>query len=119
MSIIENAGRSVVRGLAADQAQRLGSRIEESASGLKSEAGRRIEGLAAQIRNLGRDVESPLEAGRLARELEKTADYIRYRRSSDIAADTWRFVKTSRTVWVAGGVLAGLLVYTLTRRSSE
>lgn len=117
MSLIENAGRSVARGLTVDQAQRVSSRIEESASGLKSETGRRIESLAAQIRNLGRELDSPLEAGRLARELERTADYVRYRRSTDIAADTWRFLKRSRAVWVAGGLAAGLLVYSLTRRS--
>ncbi len=117
MSLIDSAGRSVARGLTIDQAQRLGSRIEKSADGLKSETGRKIESLAAQIRSLGRDVESPLEAGRLARELERTADYVRYRRSSDIAADTWRFVKSNRSVWIAGGIAAGLFGYLLTRRS--
>ncbi|MEJ2079132.1 MAG: hypothetical protein P8020_06475 [Acidobacteriota bacterium] len=116
MSVIGNAGRSVARGLAIDQAQRLGSRIEKSTGNLKSETGRRIESLAAQIRSLGKDLESPFEAGRLARELQRTADYVRYRRSSDIAADTWRFVKTNRSVWVAGGIAAGLLGYLLTRK---
>lgn len=119
MSIIESAGRSVARGLTVDQAHRIGSRIEEKASGFKSETGRRIEGLAAQIRSLGKELESPIEAGRLARELERTADYVRYRRSSDIVADTWRFVSRSRGVWIAGGIAAGLLVYTLIRRSSD
>lgn len=117
MTFINSAGRSVARGLTIDQAQRLGSRIEKSTDGLKSETGRRIESLAAQIRSLGKDVESPLEAGRLARELERTADYVRYRRSSDIAADTWRFVRSSRGVWVAGGIAAGILGYLLTRRA--
>jgi hypothetical protein len=117
MGYVEKTGRSVIRGLSRDQAGRLENRLEESTTGLKSEAGRRIESLAAQIRKLGVDLESPFEAGRLARELERTADYLRYRRSIDMAGDAWDAIRHSPVAWAAGAAVGALLVYGVVRRT--
>ena len=116
MSILENTGKTVIRGVTRDKMSRIGERIENTTSGLKSESGRRIESLAAQIRRLGDELESHAEAGKIARELEKTADYLRYRRTSDIAEDAWNLVRTNRAFWVAGAFLGGVLVYSVVRR---
>ncbi len=116
MSILKNTGRTVIRGVTKERISRVGEQIETGTSGLKSESGRRIESLAAQIRRLGDELESSSEAGRIARELEKTADYLRYRRTSDIAEDAWNVVRNNRAFWVAGAFLGGALVYSVVRR---
>jgi len=117
MNILEDTGRAVIRGVTREKIGRVGEHIESGTAGLKSESGRRIESLAAQIRRLGDELESSAEAGRIARELEKTADYLRYRRTSDIAEDAWHLVRTNRAFWVAGAFLGGVLVYSVVRRA--
>jgi len=110
-------GKTIARGIAQHQASRVKERVEDSTVDFRLEAGQRIEGVAEQIRLLGRRFESSDEAHMLARRLERLADYLRYRPSSEIAGDAWEAARRYRVLWIAGGMFGVVLLYRLLRRS--
>ena len=75
-----------------------------------------MEALADQIRELGGRFDRHTEAHSLARRIERSSDYLRYRPTSQIAGDAWDTVRSSPVVWIGGGLLAGLLAYRLISR---
>jgi hypothetical protein len=97
---------------------RVKDRIDESTEGFKFEAAQKIESLAEQIRHLGEDSKAHAEAGSIARRLERTADYLRYRPTSDIAEDALDTVRESKAFWIAAGLLVGILIYRSVRAHS-
>lgn len=106
------AGRSYARGVVSEKM----SGIEKSADGFKGEAADLIESLADQIKDLGRQFERSEEAAGVARRLEKTADYIRYRPAAEVAGDTWAVVKRYRLLWITGGLLGGIIIARLAQK---
>jgi len=66
-----------------------------------------MELLAGRIRRLA----TPSRTRAVARSLEKSADYLRYRAADDIARDAWHAVNR-KPVWItAGTALGGLIAY--------
>jgi hypothetical protein len=113
----DGLGKTIARGIAQHQASRVKERVENSTVDFRLEAGQKIEGLAEQIRLLGNRFESSDEAHLLARRLERLADYLRYRPSSEIAGDAWEAARRYRLLWITGGMFGVVLLYRLLRRS--
>jgi hypothetical protein len=103
------------KGIARETTTDIRDRIEKPADRFKSEAADRVEGVADQIRQLGRQLDRRDEAHAVARRLERTADYLRYRPSGDVVADAWQTVKRSNLLWIGGGLVAGVIGYRLIR----
>lgn len=76
---------------------------------VQSVTGRQIDRLAEQIRWLGRRLERPEEAHLLARRLEETADYIRFRPAAKMFSDAGGLMRRYPSIPIALGVL-GLFV---------
>ncbi len=115
----EKIGAAALRGSAREKVGRARDRFEESTDRFKTEAAGTIEGLADQIRELGDRFDRQGEANALARRLERSADYLRYRPSAEVAGDALAAVRESRLLWILGGMLAGALVYRLVRTSDS
>ena len=115
LSRLERVGNTVVRGVAREEVHNLRVRARHGADGFKAEAAERVENLAGQIRDLGHRFDREHEAHAIARRVERSADYLRYRRTPDVAGDAWRLVRSSPAVWVAGGLLAGFVLYRVAR----
>jgi hypothetical protein len=107
---------TVAKDVARQRTSRAAAAIAEPAEQFKVQASEQIVGLASQIRQLGSRLERSDEAHRVARRLEQTADYLRYRPAPDVAGDAWDAVKRSPTIWIGGGLLTGFVVYRLIRR---
>lgn len=118
-NMVQAAAKSTSRGLVRDQTDRLKSRIEPPADQLKEETADKVERIAEQVRELGEQLGRQSEAHTIARRLERTADYLRYRPSADVASDAWQAVTRSRTVWIAGGVIGALAAYGIYRAASN
>lgn len=118
-NMVQTAAKSTSRGLVRDQTDRLKRRIEPPADQLKEETAHKVERVAEQVRELGEQLGRQSDAHAIARRLERTADYLRFRPSADVASDAWRAVTRSRTVWVAGGVLGALAAYGIYRAASN
>ncbi|HSL17983.1 MAG TPA: hypothetical protein VLB51_08770 [Methylomirabilota bacterium] len=118
-NMVQTAAKSTSRGLVRDQTDRLKSRIEPPADQLKEETADKVERIAEQVRELGEQLGRQSEAHTIARRLERTADYLRYRPSADVASDAWQAVTRSRTVWIAGGVIGALAAYGIYRAASN
>lgn len=118
-NMVQTAAKSTSRGLVRDQTDRLKSRIEPPADHLKEETADKVERVAEQVRELGEQLGRQSEAHTIARRLERTADYLRYRPSADVASDAWQAVTRSRTVWIAGGVIGALAAYGIYRAASN
>ena len=118
-NMVQTAAKSTSRGLVRDQTDRMKSRIEPPADQLKEETADKVERIAEQVRELGEQLGRQSEAHTIARRLERTADYLRYRPSADVASDAWQAVTRSRAVWVAGGVLGALAAYGIYRAASN
>ena len=103
------AGGNYARGVATKQL----SRLDESTEAFKGETAAKLENLASQVRELGQKYERSGEANHLARRLEKTADYIRFRSSERVVSDAWEAARRHRLLWWTGGLLAGVIVYRL------
>lgn len=116
LETVNKWGKVVLKGVSHDQKDRLKGRVETSTSGFKAEASDRLEVLAGQIRQLGEKFESLEEAASIARRLEKTADYLRYRPSVDVASDAWEAARRARLLWIVGGMAAGFLIYRLLKK---
>jgi len=108
--------KTIAKGIAQHHTSRMKERVEDSTVDFRLEAGERIEGLAQQIRQLGKRFESTDEAHRVARRLETVADYLRFRPSVEIATDAWEALRRRRALWVAGGALAAILLYRIQKR---
>jgi hypothetical protein len=93
---VENAVESGARDIARSRAARLRERVEPPVDQFKEETAERVENLAEQVRHLGRQLDRRDEAHVVARRLERTADYLRYRPSAEVAADAWQVVRRSR-----------------------
>ena len=106
---------TVAKDVARQRTSRAAATIAEPAEQFKVQASEQIVSLASQIRQLGSRLERSDEAHRVARRLEQTADYLRYRPAPDVAGDAWDAVKRSPTIWIGGGLLAGLMVYFVAR----
>ncbi len=115
LSTLEKVGNTVARGVVREEARNFRVRARRSADGFKSEAALKVEGLAGQIRELGRRFDRQQEAHTIARRVERSADYLRFRPTSEVAGDAWRAVRSSPAVWVAGGLLAGFVLYRVAR----
>lgn len=111
----KDTGSAAARGVAREKLHALRERVEPPVDEFTTEASRRVEALADQIRALGGRLDRPAEAHRIARRLERTADYLRYRPPTRIAEDAWETVSSSRVLWAAGGVLAGAAAIALLR----
>jgi hypothetical protein len=107
---------TVAKDVARQRTSRATAAIAEPAEQFKAQASEKIVGLASQIRQLGSRLERSDEAHHVARRLEQTADYLRYRPAPDVAGDAWDAVKRSPTIWIGGGLVAGFVVYSLVRR---
>lgn len=107
-----NAGRSYAKGVVSEKM----SGIDKSTENFKGEAASMIESVADQIKDLGRQFDRGAEAAGVARRLEKTADYIRYRPTAEVAGDTWEVVKKYRLLWITGGLLGGIIIARLAQR---
>jgi hypothetical protein len=112
-------GKSIVKGIAQHHASRVKERVEGSTVDFRVEAGARIEGLAEQIRQLGKRFENTDEAHLVARRLERLADYLRFRPSAEIAGDVWASAKRHHVLWIAGSMFGAVLLYRVLRRSKS
>jgi len=108
---VKAAGRGVID----DRTSAIQDRIEPAADQFKEEAAELIEELATRVRQLGHKFDRTRKAHSVARRLERTADYLRYRSSGDVVEDGWQAVTESRALWIAGGILGGFLAYRMTR----
>ena len=115
---LERAGATVARGVAREETAHMRQRLDSTTDRFKREAASRIEGVASQIRQLGMKFERSEEAHAVARRLERSADYLRYRPSSEVAGDAWHTVRSSRVVWITGGLVAGALLFRILRGRS-
>ncbi len=109
-------GKAIVKGMAQQQANRIKEQIEDSTVDFRLEAGAKIEGLAEQIRLLGKRFENRGEAHLVARRLERVADYLRFRPAPEIGSDLSSAAKRYHLLWVAGGMLGTVLLYRVLRR---
>lgn len=87
------------------------TRLMNQTQSVQTRAARRIDRLAHSVRRLGGRLERPDEAQTLARRLEETADYLRFRPSEYVAKDTIAVIRRSHIVPITGAVLAGFLAY--------
>lgn len=117
--VVEETAKSTVPGLVHDRADDLRDRIEPPADRLKDEAADRIEGVAEQIRALGVDLDRGDEAHAIARRLERTADYLRFRPAAHVASDVRNTLTRPGVLWFAGGALATLVAFSLIHRASS
>jgi hypothetical protein len=109
--VIEGTAATVARGTVRDTTARVEDRFDQATEDFRREAAAKMEALAEQIRDLGGRFDRHDEAHGLARRIERSSDYLRYRPSSEIAGDAWDTVRRSPVVWIGGGLIAGLLVY--------
>lgn len=91
-------------------------RMTARTEALQSRASRRIDHMASRIRRLGQKVERTDEAHLLARRLEETADYLRYRPSDLVARDAMSAARENRVLLIAGAAVGAFLTYRLVRR---
>ncbi len=113
LAVLKDAVNGVTRGATHEAANRVAERVEAGSESFRLNAAEMVESVAHQIRDLGARFERPDEAHMVARRLERTSDYIRYRPATRVAGDALRSVRSSRAVWIAGGVLTGLIVHRL------
>lgn len=89
----------------------ISDRISNSTEVVQSFSGKKIDRLAGQIRHLGRRLDRQEEIDFLARRLEETADYLRFRPLNHMARDVFRAAKKNYWIPVVGSALAGFAVY--------
>jgi hypothetical protein len=85
---------------------------------LKDEAADRVEAVAEQIRSIGNELDRRDEAHAIARRLERTADYLRFRPAVHVASDVRDTLTRPGVLWFVGGALAALVAFNLARRTS-
>ncbi len=112
----ESAAYGAVREVAHDQMEHVKERLEAGAENLTEHAADRVEALADQVRQLGNRHDRRDEAQAIARRLERSADYLRFRPLGKVPGDAWEAAKQSRLLWATVAVTAGLLTYSAVRR---
>ncbi len=110
---IRKVGRVVVRGATQEKREKAKERLEESTVAFRHEASDRIDSVAQQVRQLGSQFDRHEDAHQIARRLEKTADYLRFRPAADVAGDALALAREYKLLWVTGGLLAGVIIYRL------
>ena len=118
-SKVGTMAKMAARGVAREEVGSIRDRLEPPADQFKVAAAEKVEAVAAQIRQLGSDMDRWQEAHVIARRLERTADYLRYRPAFDAAADVRSALERNNVLWVAGGVLAGYVAYRLIRSAQR
>lgn len=116
---IRKVGRVVVKGVTQEQREKAKERLEESTLAFRHEASDRIDSVAQQVRQLGAQFKRNDDAHQIARRLEKTADYLRFRPATDVAGDALDLARKYRLLWLTGGLLAGVLIYRLAVRKKS
>ena len=118
---IRKVGRVVVRGVTQEKREKAKERLEESTIAFRHEASDRIDSVAQQVRQLGTQFDRHDDAHQIARRLEKTSDYLRFRPAADVAGDALALARKYRLLWLTGGLLAGVIIYRLAihRKSGE
>ena len=112
----ESAAYGAVREVAHDQMEHVKERLGAGAENLTEHAADRVEALADQVRQLGNRHDRRDEAQAVARRLERSADYLRFRPLGKVPGDAWTAAKQSRLLWATVAVTAGLLTYSAVRR---
>lgn len=119
LSTAHRAAETVAETVVRDQADRVRDRLEPPVDHFKQEVAERVETAAEQVRKLGKQLDRRDEAHAVARRLERAADYLHYRSSGDVATDAWNAVRTSKALWLAGGLVGGWIVYRIARSRAE
>ncbi len=114
--VAKKAGGKALRGVARERAGRVMDQVDDSSEQFRTAASEKIEGLGRQIRELGQQLDHPEAGQRLARRVERSADYLRFRPSAEMAEDAWGALRSSPLVWLGAGVLVGFLAYRVARR---
>lgn len=109
--VIEGTAMAAARGRVRETVDHAEETIDRATEDFRREAAAKMETVAEQIRELGGRFDRHAEAHHLARRIERSSDYLRYRPTSRMAGDAWDAVRRSPVVWVGGGLLAGLLMY--------
>ena len=110
-NVVERVAEQSARGVVREQTTRLRERVEPPIDDFKDDTAERVENLAEHVRTMGRQLNRRDEAHAVARRLERTADYLRFRPTADVASDAWKAFSRSRAVWVVGGTLVALVAY--------
>lgn len=113
----EKAAYGAAREIVRDRVEHTRDRFEAGADNLTEHAADRVEALAERVRELGARHDRRDEAQTVARRLERTADYLRYRPVAKVPGDAWQAAKNSPTAWATAAVAAGLVTYVAVRRS--
>jgi hypothetical protein len=118
---LKTAAGAAARGAVDQHGARIRDRVEPPVDEFKAQVAEQIESLAGQVRTLGGQFDRVAEAHVVARRLERTADYLRFRPAGDLAADSWRVLTHPRTLWIAGTLFGAVVAYRLFRsnRSDE
>jgi hypothetical protein len=105
----ESAAYGAVREVARDQIENAKERLGAGAENLTEYTADRVEALAGQVRELGNRHDRRDEAQTIARRLERSADYLRFRPLGKVPGDAWSAAKQTRVLWATVAVTAGLL----------
>jgi hypothetical protein len=112
----ESAAYGAVREVTHGQIENVKERLGAGAENLTGYTADRVEALAGQVRELGNRHDRRDEAQAIARRLERSADYLRFRPLGKVPGDAWAAAKQSRVLWATVAVTAGLLTYSAVRR---
>jgi len=113
---IQGAARGVGHILSGEAREKLGPLREQLLNGtahVQSKAGRRIMQLADSIRDLGSRLERDHEARAVARRLEETADYLRFRSADGIARDAAQAIRSTHVIPIAVALVGAAIAYKL------
>ena len=116
MESVAKVSGTAAKGVAREQAERVKGAVDASSEAFRREAAEMVESAAQQVRQLGRRSERHDQAHVVARRLERTADYLRYRPAAEVVEDTWEMMKRYHLPWIAGGLAAGLVAYAVIKR---
>lgn len=105
--------RRIVEGEARERLKPVRDRLADSAERVQSSTGRKIDRLAGQIWKLGHRLDRPGEARLIARRLEETADYLRFRPAGHLVHDAASALRRRPLLPVAGALVAGLVAFSL------
>lgn len=115
-SRVKAVGKTLVQGASHQKLDELKERVEDATRTAKEGTADRFESLAEQLRRSSGNAEGLEGRQRLARRLEKSADYLRYRPTAEVGKDAWAAARKYHLFWFAGGFLAGVLVYLAVKR---
>lgn len=103
----------IIAGEARERLAPIKKHLLESTENVQSQAGRQILSLAEKIRQLGAQLDRGAEVQTIARKLEETADYVRFRSPDGIARDAARALKRHHVIPIAAGLVGAALAYKL------